>query len=141
MPEDKTSQNRMSAVQKKAEALRLRASGMKLEDIKKRVGYRSVSGVHKAIVTGLQETLQEPADELRKMEVERLDRMLEGIWEKATKGGTWQIDRVLSIMERRARLLGLDKPPSEGSDIAAKAQFYLDLVNSARAQAKDLSEK
>lgn len=73
-------------------------------------GYKDPSGAYRAIRAGLKKTLQEPADELRTMEVERLDVMLDGLWDKASKGDTWSVDRVLRIMERRASLLGLDAP-------------------------------
>lgn len=113
-----TSPQDMTATQKQAEAMRLRASGMSLDAIAKRLGYRSHSGVHKAISSGLKKTLREPADELRTLEAERLDRMLEGLWDQAINGGTWQVDRVLNIMERRARLLGLDTPVGKDRDPA-----------------------
>ena len=138
MPESKTSEKRLNAAQKRAEALKLRTSGMKFEDIRDRLGYRSVSSAHEAVMKGLRDTLQEPADELRKMEAERLDRLMEAIWADATQGNEWKIDRVLNIMERRARLLGLDKPPER--DVGDEAQKYLDLLNMARQDATDLSE-
>lgn len=140
MSSGSTSPRRLSATKRQARALELRARGKTFQAIADELGYNSPQAAHKAVTTGLRKTLKEPSDELRTLEAERLDRMLEGIWEKAINGGTWEIDRVISIMDRRTRLLGLDKPSSDESDIAAKAQFYLDLVNSARAQAKDLSE-
>jgi hypothetical protein len=138
MPKDSSDLRAMTATQKQAEAMRLRASGKSLAAIAKAVGYRSESGAHKAIVSGLKKTLKEPADELRTLEAERLDRMLEGIWEKATNGGTWEIDRVIAIMDRRARLIGLDKPPTE--DIGEKMRMYLDLLEAAQHDAVDMSE-
>ncbi len=112
---------------------------MELQEIARRVGYRSASGVHRAIVSGLKKTLQEPADELRTMEAERLDRMLEGLWQKAISGDTWSVDRVLNIMERRARLLGLDRPPEK--DWASEAGSFLAGVQTGVSmQTEDLSE-
>jgi len=49
-------------------------------------------------------------EEARNVELQRLDNLQLGIWEDACKGKLSAIDRVLRIMERRARLLGLDKP-------------------------------
>lgn len=138
MPESPTSPRRLTVAQKQAEALKLRASGMSFPDIAKKLGYKNRNGAFYAVTTALQKTLQEPADELRVIEAERLDRMLEGIWDKAINGGTWQIDRVLNIMDRRAKLLGLDKPATE--DTAQKAQMYLDLLEMARSDARDMSE-
>ena len=138
MPESKTSERRLSAAQKRVRALELRTEGKTFQQIADELKYRSKASAYDAVTKGLEETLQEPADALRRVESERLDRMLEGLWPKAIKGDTWSVDRVLGIMDRRAKLFGLDKPPSE--NLADEAQKYLDLVHMARRDAKDLSE-
>jgi len=56
----------------------------------------------------LKKTLQEPADEVRTLEVERLDSLLNGLWQRRHVPEI--TDRILRIMERRAKLLGLDAP-------------------------------
>jgi hypothetical protein len=53
----------------------------------------------------------EPFEQLRLMEVMRLDEMLAGLYGSAMAGDVAAVDRVLSIMARRARLLGLDAVP------------------------------
>jgi hypothetical protein len=50
------------------------------------------------------------ADELRDLQDERLNRMLAGLWNQAAGGDYGAVDRVLKIMERQARLHGLDAP-------------------------------
>lgn len=140
MPESATSPNNLSAAQRQAEALRLRASGKSFEAIAEALGYRSPSGAHKAVTTGLQKTLQEPADELRVMEAERLDRMLEGLWQKAINGGTWEVDRVLNIMERRAKLLGLDSSGDSG-EVGRLADAFMSGVHTVKSMpVQDMSE-
>jgi len=52
----------------------------------------------------------ETAEEIRRLELERLDAMLFAIGPEVRKGSYGAIDRALKIMERRARLLGLDAP-------------------------------
>ena len=52
----------------------------------------------------------ETATQLRDMEVARLDRLLMGHWTKAIGGDVNATRTVLSIMDRRAKLLGLDAP-------------------------------
>ena len=47
-------------------------------------------------------------EDWRAQELARLDRMQVGLWPQVIKGNHGAIDRVLRIMERRARLLGLD---------------------------------
>lgn len=43
-------------------------------------------------------------------DLERLDAMLLGIWQEATKGRHQAIDRALHILERRAAIYGYDAP-------------------------------
>jgi hypothetical protein len=72
--------------------------------------------------------VQEPAEELRTMEVARLDQMLLGLWPKAIKGDTWAVDRVLKIMERRAALLGLDAPVKRELSGSVELRTYAERV-------------
>lgn len=83
---------------------------MSLQNIADRVGYKDASGAYRAIRAALKKTLQEPADDLRVLELDRLDVLLTGLWPKAINGDAPAVDRVLKIMERRASLLGLDAP-------------------------------
>jgi hypothetical protein len=50
----------------------------------------------------------ERAEQLQRLEIERLDQLLASVWLKAKAGNFSAIDRVLQIMQRRAKLLGLD---------------------------------
>ena len=139
MAESTTSEKRLNAAAKRVEALRLRTGGMKFEDIRDALGYRSVASAHDAVMKGLRETLQEPADELRTMEAERLDRMLEGLWGRAVKGNEWAVDRVLNIMARRAKLLGLDVTTSD--DMTEHlGSFLAGVETQAAMRTQDLSE-
>jgi len=56
-----------------------------------------------------EETRQE-AEDARDLELMRLDEMQRGLWEKAAAGDTQAVSAALRVMERRARLLGLDEP-------------------------------
>ncbi len=100
----------VKATDRKRQALELRRAGFGFVAIAEKLGYRSVSGAYGAVMRGLKETLREPADDLRKMELERLDRAQVAIWQAVQRGNTAAIDRLIRIMERRAKLLGLDAP-------------------------------
>jgi hypothetical protein len=50
----------------------------------------------------------EAAEQVQRLELDRLDTLLQAVWKDARKGDFRSIDRVLRIMERRASLLGLD---------------------------------
>lgn len=140
MPTNKAEQRKFTATARQAEALKLRIAGMAFNDIANELGYQSKTGAFKAVQTGLKKTLREPADELRTMEAERLDRMLAGLWGKAITGDTWSVDRVLAIMDRRAKLLGLDKPAER--DLSSEVAGFLSGVQTVKEmQVEDLSER
>ena len=106
----KASKQRLAALDRVVAALQLRQAGSTYDVIARRLGYSNRSGAWHAVRAGLTATLQEPADALRAMELERLDRLQVAIWDKATSGNLRAVDRVLTIMKRRSALLGLDAP-------------------------------
>jgi AraC-like DNA-binding protein len=100
----------LQAIDKQALALKLRQAGTSYEEIAQVVGYRSASGAYNAVRSAMKKTLQEPADELRRVELARLDAAQAGIWSKVLAGDIKSIHAFLKISERRSRLLGLDAP-------------------------------
>ena len=108
--ESKTSPRRLLGWERQRQALELRKAGASYDSIAKELGYRDRSGAYRAVAVALLKTLQEPAAEVRQLELERLDKMLLGLWRPATSGHEGAVDRVLRIMARRAALLGLDAP-------------------------------
>lgn len=104
------SENDPEIIDKERKVLELRRAGYTLDDIARTVGYASPSGAFYALRRALKRTLQQPADELREMEADRLDRLQAAAWAKALQGDVRAIDTVLRIMDRRAKLMGLDAP-------------------------------
>ena len=105
----KTGAKKISATERRRRALELRAAGATFEAIANALGY-SRAGAYKAVTKALRDTLQEPADEVRRLELRRLDAVLGPAYTAARGGDLQALDRVLKVMERRARLLGLDLP-------------------------------
>jgi hypothetical protein len=110
MSESKGRKNRVAAADRQRRALELRAAGAGFASIARQLGYAGPSGAFKAVSAGLNATLQEPADELRTLELDRLDQLLAAVWPLALQGDFQAIDRALKIGERRARLMGIDAP-------------------------------
>ena len=54
--------------------------------------------------------IAETAPQVLTMELERLDSLWRTVYPEAKRGNLGAVDRSLRIMERRARLLGLDAP-------------------------------
>ena len=90
-------------------ALELRLAGASYRQIGLQTGV-SHAQAFRDVQTILKEYLTEPTEEVRKVELGRLDSLLVAHWIKATAGDYKATTMVLAIMDRRARLLGLDAP-------------------------------
>jgi predicted DNA-binding protein (UPF0251 family) len=96
------------------EALRLRSRGMTYQKIADSLGVTKATAYNR-VQRALTAIPKEAVEEYRKLETERLDTMLERVMEKVThddgkSGFLFAVDRALAIMDRRAKLLGLDSP-------------------------------
>jgi len=108
--ESKTSPRIIKSRERQALALELRKSGATYQQIADQLGYRSPQSAHKSVTSALKKLVEEPSEELRKVELERLDGMFLEMYRQAKQGILGAVDRCLRIMERRAKLLGLDAP-------------------------------
>jgi hypothetical protein len=95
------------------QALELRKAGYGFEDISRALGMAGPGNAYRLVQQALKDTYREPADEVRKLELERLDRLTRAIWPRAIGGDGESIDRVLRLMQRRAKYLGLDLSTDE----------------------------
>lgn len=59
-------------------------------------------------------------DGVVEVEISRLERMTAANWEGVLEGKPQAIDRQIRIMERKAKLLGLDKPVESKVELARK---------------------
>lgn len=115
MAQNATASRRTQAAEREKAAFALRIAGATYAQIAERLGV-TTAGAHKMVKRVLERTRAETneiADELRRVEVERLDALTLTLWKQATAGNLGAVDRVLRVMERRARLLGLDAPAKQ----------------------------
>lgn len=61
----------------------------------------------------LRNEIADSVESIIELEVQRLDAMLDKLWDRVENADEKAIDRVLRIMERRAKLLGLDAPTKQ----------------------------
>jgi len=100
-------ENKLKAV----EVLNLRLAGYSYQRIAEKIGYASASGAWAAVKSALHELIAEPAEDVLKMELARLDRYLLLLHKKIfEEQDTSKIDVALRVAKRRAELLGLDRP-------------------------------
>jgi hypothetical protein len=104
-------------VDKEVRVLELRRAGLTWQRIAEQVGYADHTGAYAAYKRAIKRTQQQPADELREAEIDRLDRLQLAVWPRAMNGDNSSIVTILRIMERRAKLLGLDMPVKIAQDV------------------------
>lgn len=122
-------QNEVDAHDNQLKALELRKAGISYQRIAEAVGYKDASGAWRAVKSALKKTLQEPSDDLRKLELERLDAAASAIYPSVKQGQYGAIDRWIRIMERRAKLLGLDAPTKTDLTSGGKPLNWKDFIN------------
>lgn len=100
------------AAERRQQAVALRKTGATQEQIAKSLGvtHQAVSKMIRKELARLDGLAEGDALIVRRLELERLDALLLGLWRKAQQGHEGAVDRVLRIMERRAKYLGLDAP-------------------------------
>lgn len=112
---------RIRDADRRREALLMRRRGLTYAQIGAKMGI-GTSASHSLVKQALSDLWVENAEELRKLELERMDRMFAGLvrevrefGERSVLGGAYDgfpaaINAALKILERRAKLLGLDAP-------------------------------
>ena len=99
--------NKALAHWRKARAVELAIDGTSYGAIAAEVGYTHRGTAYKAIHKALAERVTAGVDELRRLELARLDSLQAALWDKALAGNTAAGNTVLRIIDQRTRLLGL----------------------------------
>lgn len=117
--QSKNSRQRVSGAVMEEKCLRLRIAGMSYSQIGKEVGCCK-QNAHRAVTKALAETRKrvgESAEQLRDIELKRLDALWMAMWSKAQTGDARAADTMIRVMKRRASMLGLDAPKKVEGDI------------------------
>lgn len=103
--------------QRRLEALKLRQAGATYQAIADKLGYHDRGTAQRAVVAELKKInaeLEDEATQLRALEAQRLDTLQTAMWTEMLaarsngESAAPAVDRIIKIMERRAKLLGLD---------------------------------
>jgi AraC-like DNA-binding protein len=126
-----------------AQVVQLRLSGHSYDEIAQYLGL-SKRRVQRIVERELSRAFREPTELLLQMELDRLDALQRAYWDAAITGDGEAADRVLRIMDRRARYLGLDRQDTVQEDLG-KAVLKLvtrlqELANGETAPAQPLPE-
>lgn len=118
MPRNQKGSVDLAAFDRDIKVLELRRSGLTFEEIAKEVGLSRngvVMGYKRAMKRAL---IRAGSEELRDIELDRLDRLQRAVWERAMNADLPAVQTVLRIMEQRAKLLGLNAPETHKVEVS-----------------------
>lgn len=107
-----SARQRAAVPERRIKALELRKAGQSYRAIGRALGisYQQALRDVTHVLDDLNAQATDTAERYRRLEVERLDALLDPLWPSAIGGHLRAQEMVLRIMERRAKLLGLDAP-------------------------------
>jgi hypothetical protein len=82
-------------------------SGSSYQAIADELGYANRGTVYRLVKNALEDREVETIDELRQLEVARLDTLPAAVWGDAVRGDLSAIVTVLKVLHLRAKILGL----------------------------------
>jgi hypothetical protein len=136
----KTSAARVTRSTNAGRALELRKAGLTFRQIGQRMGFTE-QRAHKLVteeLARLNSKRSEAAEAVTRLEVERLDALLRVVYPKALKGDMQAFDRVLAVMARRAKMLGIDRERGVFGDIIMQANVTQPTVALNPEQRRDM---
>lgn len=121
--------------QRESEIVELRTEGFVWREIAQRVNM-STAGVAKAYDRALTRIIAPSLERHRTTELDRLDILQRVYWQPAINGNLRAADFVLRVIEKRAKLLGLDAPIKiqtevvtyDGTDLDAEVERFARLI-------------
>ena len=105
----KQTQRDYDRAERKKNALELRLAGASYRDIAQALEVSPATALQDC-KEALADIPAQQADEMRTVELSRLDRLQRAVWPRAVKGDLQAVDRAIKIIDRRAKLFGLDAP-------------------------------
>lgn len=106
----KTKPANIDHAMKVAKALDLRRAGLSYSKIAQQLGWNSPQACQDAVSKAIRSIVSEPVEELVEFERQRLDDLFVQAYRVVQDGDVSAVSAAIKIMERRAKLLGLDMP-------------------------------
>jgi hypothetical protein len=134
-------------IDREREIVELRIEGFTWRQIAERIEM-SPAGALKAYNRAMVRTLKPATDELRELELDRLDTLQQTYWQPAVQGNMRAADFILRVIDKRAKLLGLDAPTKiqaevvtyDGSNLDREVDAIARLIDAQRTNTDDGGE-
>src|SRR5262245_9869714 len=133
MSQSTTVPRRALAAQRKAAAWSLRVEGKTLREIADAVGISvpRVHGILKEEMERLAQAATEDAAAYRELTLARLEAPFAALWPQAQAGHVPSVNAAVSILDRQAKLLGLDAPARQETKLTVERMTDAELIAEA----------
>ncbi len=95
---------------KERKVVELKQMGVTFDVIAKEVGYANASGAWHAYNRYMEKYKSVPVESQYELQETRIERLLAGVWTKALRGEIPAVMAAVKLLERQAKLFGLDAP-------------------------------
>ena len=95
---------------RRAQAIELRRSGADVESIARKLGYNTIAACEQDIGRAYTQVMRTSTEEARALDLLRIDRMIQSVWPDARDGALTAVDRVVKLIDMRAKLIGTYAP-------------------------------
>lgn len=127
MARQKASVKKVDQALRDQQMLAFRLQGLTYDQIGKKLKITAQAANKRvlALMVKMASEISEEADKVRELELMRLDRLMLNQWDAADTGDFKAVEVILKIMDRRAKLLGIDAPTktaqtdTQGNDLNA----------------------
>jgi hypothetical protein len=135
-------------VDREKQIIELRIEGFTWRQIAEQT-QMSPAGALKAYNRAMIRTLKPASEELRELELDRLDTLQQTYWQPAVNGNLRAADFILRVIDKRAKILGLDAPTKiqaevvtydGGTNLDAEVEAIARLIDASRTVADDGAE-
>lgn len=133
----KTLPNQAKVAEEQKRCYELRLKGHSIRAIAEIVGLPK-STVHERIEAEIANTVPPLAEQVRQMELDRLDRWLLALEDKIADGDTHAITTAIKVAERRAKYLGIDsavKVEAQVHEVTQEDLALAEMIREAKARA------
>lgn len=127
-----TEEDAARLVETEEEVMALRIKGVSFYRIERQLGITNANRVFQRAIER-RPNMQYKREEAIRLEGERLDALQEGVWSRAISGDVKAVEACIKLLERRARLYGLDFGDLMNAQLVQIEQAKMDLMSDAFA--------
>lgn len=137
MASPKQTRKRLAVAERRNAALAMRIDGATYNQIATKLGYANRSGSYKAVADALRDVPRENAEQYKRLQIDRLERVLRSQFERLDDtGDPGAANAVLKVIEALDRYYGFERESMATSNAGTLLELLVSNSRAAMEQAK-----